>query len=149
MTTKWRHTAVLGWLSVLPPFRLRSLLILTVLVAAACYWWIARPTILAQRFVAAVAAKDAASADGIIIGPYRKIVHSANDSYTVGEAIRRNFIANAKIVPRSWFDFVHCRRRIEVELASTTGSGEKSMVLLISTVHGVRLITGYPDWRWD
>jgi hypothetical protein len=35
-------------------FSIRTLLTLTALVAAGCYWWIARPTIVAERFVAAI-----------------------------------------------------------------------------------------------
>jgi hypothetical protein len=49
-----------------PRFSLRWLLLLTALVAAVCYWWIARPTNVANRFAAAIDSADYAAAQGMV-----------------------------------------------------------------------------------
>jgi hypothetical protein len=94
-----------------PRFSLRRLLLFTALVAAACYWWIARPTNTAKRFVAAVNCGDFAAAQ-TLFGP-GPMFHEKWANY-MGREIR----LESYLAPRSWHDLVHGRRRIDLQYAA-------------------------------
>jgi hypothetical protein len=116
-----------------PRFRLRTLLFLTALVAAGCYWWIARPTIVAQRFAAAVNDGDFDSAAAMCddVGKWRRLVKSMwYHPYLSSAFLWPNHLAErpresmvrqeVELLPRTWADLRQGQRRV---LQQTVWSG--------------------------
>jgi hypothetical protein len=107
-----------------PRFRLRTLFALTAVAAAGCYLWVARPTVLANRFVAAVNRNDYLAADALFQpGPL------VPDEFKPLVADRLRL--TARLEPRTWHDFVHGCRRIELQYA-------KGSVVILSPVVPLR-----------
>jgi hypothetical protein len=96
-----------------PRFSLRWILIFTGLVAALCYWWIARPTIVANRFIAAVNRRDFASAHALYVTP----ITSKNDRHNLA---RYEFptVILVGLQRRSWSDLTRGQRRMFVIIGS-------------------------------
>jgi hypothetical protein len=112
-----------------PRFRysLRLLLILTALAAAGCYWWIARPTMLANRFVRAVQSEQFALANQQFANPddamlaRQRAGHKYPTEYPTESAYAVPFQDepydvewHAKVHPRTWGDMFAGRRRISL-----------------------------------
>jgi hypothetical protein len=128
-----------------PRFRVRTLLILTALVAAGCYWWIARPTMVAERFVAALATDDRRSLESLwtdaeIESFCETYMHSQSDQ------LDKNHL-QLRLLPRTWPDIWHRRRSIELigigafkERAFSAGG------TLVATNAGVKLL---PESVWS
>jgi hypothetical protein len=85
-----------------PRFSLRTLLVLTALVAAGCYWWIARPTAVAERFIAAIK-------NGQL-----DVLH--NQMQRIGITSERDVVVNVEISARTWLDSLRGRRHGYVHL---------------------------------
>jgi hypothetical protein len=90
-----------------PRFRLRMLLILTAVAAAVCYWWVARPTIVANRFIAAYNASDSATIDQMWVGP-----PPTDFQYYVSGHVQPKFRLVPELLPRSFHDVRTATRRI-------------------------------------
>ena len=89
-----------------PRFSLRTLLALTTLTALLCYWLIL-PTLKAQKFVAAVTAKDFARADGHL--------RNSNDAFLVNANEKHwGFVADARLAPWSLAQLLSGRRSISL-----------------------------------
>jgi hypothetical protein len=111
-----------------PRFSLRWLLILTALVAVACYWWTARPTILANRFRNRIAAQDFAAADRLCRDPNRRFVHRAVTEFKAGFSLTPfptgsattqspvPVIVDVHVVRRTWNDLLRGHRRIRMAI---------------------------------
>jgi hypothetical protein len=108
-----------------PRFSLRWLLIFTALAAVACYWWIARPTILANRFAAAIHRRNLAAADNLCIDPNRMYASVAyrdffmNLPYWDGAGGPYQGEMDVVVKPRTWDDLVRGQRRLEMTLSRT------------------------------
>jgi len=100
-----------------PRFSLRTLLVLTALIAAGCYWWIARPTIVAEQFIAAIRRTDYASAESLLVDE-REAYASAFAQCTAQE-----FDLSASLTPRRWGDTWRGRRRIDVIVSYPSMNG--------------------------
>jgi hypothetical protein len=103
-------------------FSLRTLLVLTALVAGLCYW-LARPTLLAERFAAAIQAADYTAADKLCADPDRQFFHlmmgdlqprAPKDSIPVTVTMQR----------RTWRDLCRGQRHMELTLWSKFWRGE-------------------------
>jgi len=107
-----------------PRFRLRTLLIVMALVAAACYWQIARPTILAKRFVEVVntgtnlAATDALFSRGEVT--LTDCVQDWSfDLFKMGYSPEQTMVdLTAYVLPRTWDDLVRGQRHVHVDAKS-------------------------------
>jgi hypothetical protein len=105
-----------------PRFSIRKLLVLTGLLAAACYWWVARPTIVAEQFVSAVNSNDQVAAKAMYIDArqfdhwiwnmrqptYPRPTLSIEESATP-QPLRR---VEAVLKSRTWHDLWRGQRRI-------------------------------------
>jgi hypothetical protein len=110
-------------------FSLRTLLLLTALAAAACYWWVARPTIVANRFVAAInhgATYDAADA----LFPKDEVTVSARHLDWLFNLSKMGINAepgelemNAYVFPRTWNDLIDGQRRVHVDVKNVLETG--------------------------
>lgn len=106
-----------------PRFTTRTLLVLTALAAAGCYGWIARPTIVAQRFVAAVNRGELESLNNEF---HKKGFGFPGDSQVTAEtsAWTRETLLSG-------------RRHVEVCLSS---NGSRILLLFSATSTGVRFV---------
>src|SRR5688572_15165436 len=95
-----------------PRFTIRTLLILTALVAAACYCWIARPTIVAKRFMRAIDVQDFALADSYRVGGVDNYFSSGIAMSEIGEPTTIDVV----LLPRSWTDLARGRRRMQISI---------------------------------
>ncbi|MCI0332409.1 MAG: hypothetical protein L0228_04205, partial [Planctomycetes bacterium] len=77
-----------------PRFSLRWLFLATALVAVLCYWLV-YPTVVANRFVRSVAAKDYALADTCFQNPNDRILFDLNENHW-------RFKAQAELEPQSF-----------------------------------------------
>ena len=115
-----------------PRFSIRTLLILTALVAAVCYWWIARPTIVANRFAAAVeggefVAAESMAAESETLSLFKTMFSTlehlkqlassrpANSDPSFAPTIR------VKLAPRSWNDLLRSERRLVLDAHGDNG----------------------------
>jgi hypothetical protein len=114
-----------------PRFTIRALLMLMAVVAFACYWWIGRPTIIAQQFAAAMARGDAAAADALCLDPNRRFVNRAAHYFRPRGSVNPNNTGDnnlppiefaAGIAPRTWDDLRHGQRRITLQIAEASPS---------------------------
>jgi hypothetical protein len=87
-----------------PRFSMRVLLVVLALLAAVCYLLLVRPTMLADRFDAAVNARDYAKAQALLrqpnAGPSRKLWEFK--SIAIGS--RQIHFVYAEVLPREWRD---------------------------------------------
>jgi hypothetical protein len=104
-----------------PRFSLRTLLVLTALVAAGCYWWIVRPTIVATRFARAIHAKEYTAADALYTGEDRQYVSRRVQWILSG---RDSVHLELFVFPRNWTDVFHGQRRMCLSIISYSGSKE-------------------------
>jgi hypothetical protein len=89
-----------------PRFTIRTLLILTAIVAVGC-WWFVRPTMLAGQFMRVFESEDYAAADRLIGNPKRAVQSKFDDFHQLG----RFNSAHCALVPPKWVDLL-CGRRI-------------------------------------
>jgi hypothetical protein len=125
-----------------PRFSIRTLLILTALAAASCYWWIARPTIVAERFVAALALDDQTTLESLWIDAE---IEDFRLAYLYGP-IGKNSL-ELTLAPRTWQDIWRGQRSIE--LVGKGGFAERATMVgskLIATSAGVEQL---PGSRWS
>lgn len=90
-------------------FSIRTLLLVTTLVATACYWFI-RPSQIAARFVHAIESNNFAAADACFLDPAALNLKPLCDKSW-------RFRASAELVPYTIQDILHGRRRIGLFLA--------------------------------
>jgi len=109
-------------------FSLRSLLLLTVVVAGGCYW-MALPSVYAQRFVTAVAAGDYAAADALFADPDDRFLEQWDNDYTI---IQRR----AQVEPSSWRERWRGERQISVRLIYRTPVRTNGYVARIVATRG-------------
>jgi hypothetical protein len=124
-----------------PRFSLRWLLIFTAAVAVACYWWIARPTITANRFAAAVEQGEFAAAESMAsdsetqtlfktmfstLEQLKKLAptNAANSDATLAEKFAP--MIQVKLAPRSWNDLLYSERRLVL-----TAHGDNDILSLV------------------
>jgi hypothetical protein len=113
-----------------PRFSLRWLLIVTALIAATCYWWIARPTIVAERFVRAFKDDDLAAIDSVW-----------NDQASGGTPFSqfREFGAlQIELAPRSAADLWRGERRLTLNGRKIGPISESHTWTLVASNTGVR-----------
>jgi hypothetical protein len=109
-----------------PRFSLRRLLIFTAVVAAGCYWWIARPTNVANRFRSALAAQDFEAAERLCVDPNRGFVNRTVAEFQAGRSIVPFPIGSTttqfpvpitvdvQVVRRTWQDLFRGQRRLKM-----------------------------------
>jgi hypothetical protein len=92
-------------------FSLRVLFIVVTLLAVALYFFVVRPTTLAQKYVEAVARHDYDTAKKMMIGdfPWSRIVEQSN--------LPDPDHIYAEIMPREWQDAWRGRRRVILRVA--------------------------------
>jgi hypothetical protein len=115
-----------------PRFSIRWLLIFTALAAAACYWWVIRPTIVANRFAKTLAARDFLAADRLCLDPNRHFVCRAlhifhwmdASPFNMGSsgAMIHPFVVEARILRQSWLDLWRGQRRLEMTIRDESRS---------------------------
>lgn len=117
-----------------PRFTLRTLLILTALAAAACYWFVARPTIVANRFVAAVNRGDYPAAQALAIQPASwdqppdwRLLNTKPLQYS------------AQVQPRTWVDLCCARRRIQFQISPHPEEDDATILIQDSKSHRFRV----------
>jgi hypothetical protein len=93
-------------------FPLRWLLFLTALAGATCLWQFAMPTIIAERFRAAIAQSDYAAADGMCVDSTGNALASMVNQFQdePGGAIE----AHVSVAHWNWQDFWQRRRQVEI-----------------------------------
>ncbi|HEX3601894.1 MAG TPA: hypothetical protein VHU84_17205 [Lacipirellulaceae bacterium] len=92
-----------------PRFSLRTLLVLTTLLALFCYFWVIMPTQTAQQFVHAVNAEDYAIAD-------RLASHDSDFTLSKWKDERWGFIAEAELAPWSARQLLHGTRDVTMRI---------------------------------
>ena len=92
-------------------FSLRLILVGITLAALALYWLFVRPTQLANRFVAAIKARDYETA--------RSLLHEDFWAFPPQTPLRVDFIY-AEVRPREWNDIWHLQRRLILRVACHT-----------------------------
>lgn len=94
-----------------PRFSLRIALGLTALVSVALYVFIVRPSVIANRFVAAIGQKDFEAAQGLLVNEreWRRVV----DPDVSGMPDR----IYAELMTREWQDVLRAQRRIVLRLS--------------------------------
>ncbi len=97
-----------------PRFSLRVILIATATLSILLYLFVVRPTILANRFVAAVNTQDMDAVDAFLAD---KNWREEEYSGLTRDAARRTDHIYADLFPRDWGDWLGCRRRIVVRIA--------------------------------
>jgi hypothetical protein len=97
-----------------PRFSLRLILGAIGIFAVLLYVCVVRPTMLANRFVAAVNAQNVDTVDSYLGN--RDWREEANTGLTRGPATRTDHIY-ADLFPRDWGDWLLCRRRIVLRIA--------------------------------
>jgi hypothetical protein len=92
-------------------FRLRTLLALTALVAAAC-WWVTRPTVVANRFLRAMEARDYGAADQLFSDPSDAV------QSRIREAVGNWPLMSTECVlaKATWADWLAGRRTIHFDI---------------------------------
>jgi hypothetical protein len=101
------------------------------LVPLAVYW-LALPTLNAQRFVAAISARDYPAADALCV--------SASDKFPGDWTRHQHFEPKAGISPLSWQDLKRGERRLFVGIAYGDGNGLASCGLeCTATRRGIEL----------
>ena len=95
-------------------YSLRTLLVLSALVPLAAYW-LALPTLNAQRFVAAITARDYLAADALCI--------AGSDKFPGDWTKHQTFQPKAGISPLTWQDLQRGERRLFVGIAYGDSNG--------------------------
>lgn len=90
-------------------FSLRTLFAGATLVALACYWMI-RPTVIAERFVRAVSAKNYERADAYFRDPNDRFLFDMQEKHW-------RFFARAELEPCSFRDFVRGHRLVGLQVS--------------------------------
>ena len=123
-----------------PRFSLRTLLVLTVILAAACYWWIARPTMIANRFIAAIdQGHDYTAADAWFAAGESTLSDKIGDFsfsfFKMGIQIDLGKLKlTAAALPRTWADLKRGQRRVQL-----TATGDQFGTWpLVATPRGIR-----------
>ena len=112
-------------------YSLRVLLVLSAVVPLAVYW-LALPTLNAQRFVAAIAARDYATAEALCL--------SADDKFPGDWTRHAHFNPQAGISPLTWSDLRRGERQLSVGIAYGDGGGIASCSLeCTATRRGIEL----------
>lgn len=94
-----------------PRFCLRTLLILTALLAAACYWWVARPTVVAQQFIVAIDRDDFHALQSNWVDADDKTYFARYASARQAGLQPR---AKCAFFPRTWADLRRGERRLQL-----------------------------------
>ncbi len=97
-------------------------------MAAACYWWITRPSAIANRFVLAIENRDYDAADVVCTKPNRPFVQTLID----GSSDKADHV-EAKILHRNWRDIWQGRQRIELQIVRRSTSGKEIVESLVLT----------------
>jgi hypothetical protein len=116
-------------------FSLRLAFVVLTLSAIALYWWIARPTIVANRFVAAVQKRDYEAARSLLVDKNISVFEFGPKPFASLD------MAYAEVFPRDWSDLFHCRRRLIFRLGYQTNVDGRH-VESTSDAEGVANISG-------
>jgi hypothetical protein len=117
-------------------FSLRTFLVMSALTPVAVYW-LALPTLNAQRFTAAIAARDFPAAEALCV--------PAGDKFPGSWTAHDTFEPQAGISPLTWQDVRRGERRLFVGIAYGDGNGIASCGLeCIATRRGIELGTMAP-----
>src|SRR5438309_11397074 len=92
-------------------FSLRLLFVLITMLAIALYWFVDRPTLLANRFVAAITARDYELAMSLLTNKTLWVFDHGPQRTAVIDRIY------TEVLPREWKDIWMCRRRIIFRVA--------------------------------
>jgi hypothetical protein len=87
-------------------FSLRLVFVAATLVAIALYWFIVRPTAMANLFTTAVRERDYATARSLLHDDFWALLPQPK---SLTESID---LVYAEVLPREWSDIWHCQRRI-------------------------------------
>jgi hypothetical protein len=103
-----------------PRFSIRALLILTTLVAAACGWWVAAPTIVAHRFSRAIKSQDYAAADALCARPEDAFISDLAAELSLQAAKHLPPPRGSLTLdPRNWHDIVRREQRMTLHFPVT------------------------------
>jgi hypothetical protein len=98
-------------------FSLRGLLVLIVIVAAGCNWWIGQPNTIARQFAAAIEAKDYAAADALCLDPNRHfVVTRVYGDLAASPRISVLLPVEVKLLPRSLHDIGYRQQRMTMHI---------------------------------
>jgi hypothetical protein len=88
-------------------FSLRTLMVLTAIAPIAVYW-LCLPTLVANRYAAALNNRDFAAADRLCL--------DSKDTFPGDWAKHKTFDPRAVVAPLTWHDFRHRERRLYVAI---------------------------------
>jgi hypothetical protein len=92
---------------------LRLLFIVTTISAMTMYWLFVRPTLLANRFVAAINSRDSEFAKSLLSdNKFWTFDHHTSQSVSIDV-----IYDDAEVLPREWTDIWACRRRLIMKVA--------------------------------
>jgi hypothetical protein len=124
-------------------FSTRSLLLAVIFLALACYFAFVRPTVLAQKFLDAVNAKDFRQADSLC--------GDSNENYFIHcmQKSESYDVVDAKLFPRRWSDLCKLQQRLSVTLVPTKPQEGLTFVVgiradIVATSSGIKPPLMYP-----
>ena len=118
----------MSWSSKIGPrFSLRTLLVVTALAAAGCYWLIF-PTIIARRFVDAVASPNYEHADDFL-DPADRFLLDWNEKHW-------RFQARAELEPWSFKEFLSGKRTVKLHVLYGDAGPIRSLAWIITATRG-------------
>jgi hypothetical protein len=94
-------------------YSLRAMFVVVTISAIALYWFVARPTVLANRFVSAIEARDYETAKSLLVDKNVWVFEHGPKLFAVVDVIY------AELLPRDWSDLLACRRRLIFRVVDT------------------------------
>jgi hypothetical protein len=135
--------------SMRPRFSVRVLLAGVALLAAGCYLLLVRPSLLAERFVAAVNARDFRVAEALLKPQQFRSGANLIAYYTSPPPDPRTKIVliYAEVLPREWSDIWSFRRRVIFRVAFHDDANGRHIewaedTRLVAGFDGVRTVSG-------
>jgi hypothetical protein len=128
-----------------PRFSVRLLLVIFAVLAAACYLVFARPTVIAERFVAAVKARDFRVAE-LLLKPQRFRSGANLIAYYMSpsaEPTTKAVLIYAEVLPREWSDIWSFQRRVIFRVAFHDDTDGRH----IEWAEDTRLVAGFDGVR--
>ena len=126
-------------------FSVRVLLVAVALLAASCYLLFVRPSLLAERFVAAVNARDYRVAESLLKPQRFRSGANLVAYYTSpsAEPTTKAVLIYAEVLPREWNDIWSFRRRVIFRVAFHDDADGRH----IEWAEDTRLVVGFDGVR--
>ena len=126
-------------------FSLRLAFVVTTLLAAALYWFVARPTILAHRFAAAVNKRDYETAKPLLPDFW---LFSAQPDNSID-------LVFVEVLPREWSDIWNSQRRLILRLGRHQNAEGRHVEWtedtdVVAHINGLeKIVKFFPGWMTD